>query len=86
VADSLKIDHLLVNKMTETAEAKEIVRAITTLGRALGKSIYAERVETKAQRRTLLELGCDYAQGNLRSPAISAAKSRIAFQAVAAFA
>jgi diguanylate cyclase (GGDEF)-like protein/PAS domain S-box-containing protein len=70
--DSLKIDQSFVSRMTETPESKEIVRAIATLGRALGKSIFAEGVETEAQWRTLVELGCDYGQGNLCSPAISA--------------
>lgn len=70
--DSLKIDQSFVNRMTETPESKEIVRAITTLGRALGKSVFAEGVETEAQWRTLVELGCDYGQGNLCSPAVSA--------------
>jgi diguanylate cyclase (GGDEF)-like protein/PAS domain S-box-containing protein len=70
--DSLKIDQSFVNRMTETPESKEIVRAIATLGRALGKSVFAEGVETEAQWRTLIELGCDYGQGNLCSPAISA--------------
>jgi diguanylate cyclase (GGDEF)-like protein/PAS domain S-box-containing protein len=70
--DSLKIDQSFVNRMTETPESKEIVRAIATLGRALGKSVFAEGVETEAQWRTLVELGCDYGQGNLCSPAISA--------------
>jgi diguanylate cyclase (GGDEF)-like protein/PAS domain S-box-containing protein len=70
--DSIKIDQSFINQMTETPESKEIVRAITTLGRALGKSVFAEGVETEAQWRTLVELGCDYGQGNLCSPAISA--------------
>ncbi len=70
--DSLKIDQSFVNRMTETPESKEIVRAIATLGRALGKAVFAEGVETEAQWRTLVELGCDYGQGNLCSPAISA--------------
>jgi diguanylate cyclase (GGDEF)-like protein/PAS domain S-box-containing protein len=70
--DSLKIDQSFVNRMTETPESKEIVRAIATLGRALGKSVFAEGVETEAQWRTLVDLGCDYGQGNLCSPAVSA--------------
>jgi diguanylate cyclase (GGDEF)-like protein/PAS domain S-box-containing protein len=70
--DSLKIDQSFINQMTETPESKEIVRAIATLGSALGKSVFAEGVETEAQWRALVELGCDYGQGNLCSPAISA--------------
>lgn len=70
--DSLKIDQSFISRMSETPESREIVRAIATLGRALGKSVFAEGVETEAQWRTLVDLGCDYGQGNLCSPAISA--------------
>ncbi len=72
--DSIKIDRGFVHQAEQTNGAKEIVRAITSLGRALGKSVHAQGVETEAQWRILAELGCDVAQGNVRSPPISAAE------------
>lgn len=72
--DSIKIDRSFVQQAEQTLEAKEIVRAITSLGRALGKSVHVQGVETEAQWRVLVELGCDVAQGNVCSPPITAAE------------
>jgi EAL domain-containing protein (putative c-di-GMP-specific phosphodiesterase class I) len=41
------------------------VRAIVDLAHGLGLRTVAEGVETEAQWRKLVELGCDYAQGYL---------------------
>jgi diguanylate cyclase len=70
--DVIKIDRGFVHQAEQTMEAKEIVRAITSLGRALGKSVHVQGVETEAQWRVLVELGCDIAQGNVCSPPITA--------------
>jgi Mrp family chromosome partitioning ATPase len=51
--------------MTRGSEGEEVVRAIIAMGRAMGKSIVAEGVETELQSRKLLELGCDGGQGYL---------------------
>jgi EAL domain-containing protein (putative c-di-GMP-specific phosphodiesterase class I) len=41
------------------------MRAIIAMGRAMGKRIVAEGIETEAQCRKLLEMGCDGGQGYL---------------------
>jgi diguanylate cyclase (GGDEF)-like protein/PAS domain S-box-containing protein len=70
--DGIKIDRGFVQQAGEAIEAKEIVRAITSLGRALGKRVHAQGIETEAQWRIMQELGCDVGQGNLCSPPVSA--------------
>lgn len=70
--DGIKIDRGFVQQASETVEAKEIIRAITSLGRALGKRVHAQGIETEAQWRIMQELGCDVGQGNVCSPPISA--------------
>ncbi len=63
--DRLKIDAGFVRQMVEDVESKEIVRAIITMGHALGLDVLAEGVENDEQRRMLRELGCDCIQGYL---------------------
>jgi diguanylate cyclase (GGDEF)-like protein/PAS domain S-box-containing protein len=70
--DGIKIDRAFVQQASETIEAKEIIRAITSLGRALGKRVHAQGIETEAQWRIMQELGCDVGQGNVCSPPVSA--------------
>ena len=70
--DGIKVDRAFVQQAGETVEAKEIIRAITSLGRALGKRVHAQGIETESQWRIMRELGCDVGQGNLCSPPISA--------------
>lgn len=62
--DLLKIDRSFVQQMT-SPEGQELVRAVVTLGRALGLRVVAEGIETEEQRSTLSALGCDYGQGFL---------------------
>jgi diguanylate cyclase (GGDEF)-like protein/PAS domain S-box-containing protein len=60
---SLKIDRSFVRQIGETKESGEIVRAIISMGEALGKYVIAEGVETKAQLDRLRQLECACAQG-----------------------
>jgi diguanylate cyclase (GGDEF)-like protein/PAS domain S-box-containing protein len=59
----LKIDRSFINKMELEPERFEIVRAIVTLGNALGLQVIAEGVETTEQLVLLQELQCQYGQG-----------------------
>jgi diguanylate cyclase (GGDEF)-like protein/PAS domain S-box-containing protein len=61
----IKIDRTFVTRMARGSEGEEVVRAIIAMGRAMGKRIVAEGIETELQYRKLLELGCDGGQGYL---------------------
>ncbi|MGE0758052.1 MAG: putative bifunctional diguanylate cyclase/phosphodiesterase [Pirellulaceae bacterium] len=70
--DVLKVDRSFVSTMTDSDESLEIVRTIITLGIGLHLDVVAEGVETDAQRRLLMELGCTHAQGYLFSRPVTA--------------
>ena len=61
--DEIKIDRSFVMRMDTHRNDAVLVRSIVELGRNLGLLVTAEGVETEHARRTLDELGCDYAQG-----------------------
>jgi EAL domain-containing protein (putative c-di-GMP-specific phosphodiesterase class I) len=63
--DSLKIDRSFVIGMNDRPENIEIVRAVLTLGRSLGKKVIAEGIETAQQLATLKEIGVAVGQGYL---------------------
>ncbi len=63
--NSLKIDRSFVARLDEASGEAEIVRAVVQLGRALGKKVIAEGVETARQLQSLQALGCGHAQGCL---------------------
>jgi diguanylate cyclase (GGDEF)-like protein/PAS domain S-box-containing protein len=63
--DTLKIDRSFVQRLTDNEQGAEIVRTIVTLGKALGKQVLAEGIETEAQLRRLQELECELGQGYL---------------------
>ena len=65
--DSLKIDRAFVAGMGTKPQNVEIVRAVLTLGKALGRKVVAEGIETTEQLATLRELGVDIGQGYLLS-------------------
>jgi diguanylate cyclase (GGDEF)-like protein/PAS domain S-box-containing protein len=62
---TLKIDRSFLAEVPESREAAAVITAILHLGRALGRSIIAEGVETEAQRDFLLGEGCELVQGFL---------------------
>jgi EAL domain-containing protein (putative c-di-GMP-specific phosphodiesterase class I) len=49
-----------------------LCEAIITIANLLGMQVVAEGVETAAQRDFLFNVGCDYGQGYLFSPPMSA--------------
>jgi diguanylate cyclase (GGDEF)-like protein/PAS domain S-box-containing protein len=63
--DALKIDRIFIARMTGNSAATAIVATIINLAKALRMRVVAEGVETEQQAATLLELGCDKAQGYL---------------------
>ncbi len=64
--DLLKIDRSFVLSLFDGhGESEEIVRAIIGLGHGLRKQVVAEGIETEAQYRRLVELGCTLGQGYL---------------------
>lgn len=71
-ADRLKIDRSFVKGLPDTAHSVTIVRNTIALAHDLGMTVVAEGVETEAQRRLLLEMGCDHAQGFLFSRPVDA--------------
>ena len=70
--DTLKIDRSFVERMGDDGKGQEIVRSIVALGRALGKSLVAEGIETETQLRMLRDLQCDEGQGYFFSKPLSA--------------
>jgi EAL domain-containing protein (putative c-di-GMP-specific phosphodiesterase class I) len=66
-ASVLKVDRSFVDGLGRDGEADAIVRTVIGLARSLGLGLVAEGVETEQQKRLLVELGCELAQGFLFS-------------------
>jgi len=69
---SLKVDRSFVNHMMNASQDGEIVRAIISLGTALGKTVIAEGIETSAQLAQLRARGCRFGQGYFLAAPMSA--------------
>jgi diguanylate cyclase (GGDEF)-like protein/PAS domain S-box-containing protein len=63
--DVVKIDRSFVAGLGTDNDDTEVVKAVISLGRALGLRTVAEGVESRQQSDLLVGLGCDYAQGYL---------------------
>lgn len=61
--DALKIDQSFVRDMIEDAGDKAIVIGIIALAKAFGRQTVAEGIETGAQFKMLLDMGCEVGQG-----------------------
>jgi diguanylate cyclase (GGDEF)-like protein len=61
--DVLKVDQSFISVMDKNPSSAAIVRAIITLGHALGLTLVAEGVERPSQAALLREQGCDSGQG-----------------------
>lgn len=70
--DKLKIDRSFIVDLEERPDARSIVAAIIDMGHHLDLMVLAEGVETHGQLEILRDLGCDFYQGFLSSPAVSA--------------
>lgn len=78
--DTLKIDQAFVRAMGSSVQDAAIVDLIMSLAKALDLKVVAEGVETAAQQRQLLELGCDLLQGYLFSKPVPAADFAVRLQ------
>jgi predicted signal transduction protein with EAL and GGDEF domain len=61
--DKIKIDKSFIDASTEDTVARDILRAIASLGKTLKLKITAEGVETKEQADFLSEIACHQLQG-----------------------
>jgi len=71
--DSLKIDRSFVARLESS---QTLVRAITSLGHAMGLQIVAEGIENAAQLEAIRGFGCRYGQGFLFSRPVPASEAR----------
>jgi len=70
--DRIKIDKSFVDSLEISDDSRAIIKAVVTLGHAMGLEVTAEGVETSKQRDFLCEIGCDLLQGHLYSKAVPA--------------
>lgn len=70
--DILKIDRSFITPLDESHERGELVAAIIHIAHTMQKRIVAEGVETVEQFNKLREFGCDFIQGYVISPPVSA--------------
>lgn len=68
----LKIDHDLVRGVSDDADDRRILSAVTTLAHILGMTVTAEGVERPDQVTVLQQTGCNAGQGFLFSPPVEA--------------
>ena len=66
--DEIKIDRSFIHAMTTDHENAVIVRSTIDLARNLGLEVVGEGIETAEIYETLVQLGCDAAQGFHMSP------------------
>jgi len=62
--DRIKIDRSFVHGIAASADDRNVVQSILTLGKSLGIEVVAEGVETEASRNILRQLGCSIMQGH----------------------
>jgi diguanylate cyclase (GGDEF)-like protein/PAS domain S-box-containing protein len=70
--DILKIDKAFVDTIDKGGDGAVLASAIVALGETLRLDTVAEGIETEAQRGMLMELGCEFGQGFLFAPPLSA--------------
>lgn len=61
----VKLDMSLVRDVNNARIKRELIHSMTTLCHELGMLVVAEGVETREERDTLVDLGCDLLQGYL---------------------
>jgi predicted signal transduction protein with EAL and GGDEF domain len=63
--DFIKVDRSLIEDIDTDINAQRIIGFTIGMAHEMGKQVVAEGIETEGQRRELVKLGCDYAQGYL---------------------
>ena len=82
---ALKVDGSFISELGAVSQGETIVRSVIELAHALEMRVIAEGVETVEQLAVLRELGCDYVQGLVYSPALTASDATSAlFEGVVA--
>jgi len=76
----LKIDQGFVGGSPTQARKRAVIETSLDLARKLDLKVVAEGVETMAEWQLLAQLGCDFAQGYLISPAVAGDKLLDAIQ------
>ncbi|HYD33598.1 MAG TPA: EAL domain-containing protein, partial [Methylophilaceae bacterium] len=71
--DYLKIDKSFIFSLAQSSVDLALCEAIIHMSHKLGMKVIAEGVETQEQLNLLTAAGCDFAQGYLFSPPVSAA-------------
>jgi diguanylate cyclase (GGDEF)-like protein/PAS domain S-box-containing protein len=71
--DLLKVDRTFVSGLGQNKDDEAIVHSVIELAHAFGIVAVAEGIETRQQLEVLQELGCEFGQGYLWSPAVPAA-------------
>jgi EAL domain-containing protein (putative c-di-GMP-specific phosphodiesterase class I) len=72
--NQVKIDRAFVSELASSAYHKAVVRACLDVAQTLGLDVVAEGVETAAQSKALMQLGCRWGQGWLFSKALEASE------------
>ena len=84
--DKIKIDRSFIADLSDSKDAQAIVRAIISLGRALGIHINAEGVETVEQATALQIEGCQEVQGYFYGMPMAKADTEELFRRIGAIA
>ena len=61
--DKLKIDRSFVARLDSGERARRLFTAVVGVAQALGLHSVAEGIETREQLDTIIDMGCDSAQG-----------------------
>lgn len=67
----VKLDGSLVKEITTNKRSRDIVEAITKLGKNLDFRVVAEYVDSEEIKNELIDIGCNFLQGYYFSPAIN---------------
>jgi diguanylate cyclase (GGDEF)-like protein/PAS domain S-box-containing protein len=73
--DHLKIDGSFIRKFVEDPDDSAIITGLIDFAHAVRLRVIAEGVETAVQLQRLMEMGCEFVQGNYMAEPLEAAKA-----------